>query len=115
MTEPAPKTRSAMIGPFLLLSPQDNVLVARANAPEGTGVPLEGGAVTLSRLIPLAHKIARHDIAAGDRILKYGMPIGIATEPIPAGAHVHVHNIRSAYTPTHMLQDADGLSAAVAQ
>ncbi len=115
MTDTAPKPGSAMRGPFLLLSPSDNVLVARETAPEGTEVPLEGGAVMLARPIPLAHKIARHDIAAGDRILKYGMPIGIATETIPAGAHVHVHNIRSAYTPTHMLQDADGLSAGVAQ
>ncbi|NDW01806.1 UxaA family hydrolase [Salipiger sp. PrR002] len=109
------KSGSTMFGAFLLLSPADNVLVARAAVEEGSAVPLEGGEITLSRPIPLAHKIARHDIAEGARILKYGMPIGIATEAIPAGAHVHVHNIRSAYTPTHMLQDADGLSAGVAQ
>jgi hypothetical protein len=100
-------------GPFLLLSERDNVLVARTNAPEGLEVPLEGGAVRLSRPIPMAHKIARHEIAEGETIFKYGMPIGIATAPIAAGAHVHVHNIRSAYTATHALQDADGLSAGV--
>ena len=100
-------------GPFLLLSEKDNVLVARANAAEGASVTLESGAVRLSRAIPMAHKIARHAIAAGERILKYGMPIGIATEDIAAGEHVHVHNIRSAYTATHTLQDADGLSAGV--
>ncbi|NPD14770.1 UxaA family hydrolase [Xinfangfangia sp. D13-10-4-6] len=100
-------------GPFLLLSDKDNVLVARANSPEGLEVALESGPVQLGRDIPMAHKIARHDIAPGDVILKYGMPIGIATEAIDAGAHVHVHNIRSAYTPTHMLQDADGRSAGV--
>lgn len=102
-----------MTGPFLLLSDKDNVLVARANAPAGTQIVLEGGTVTLSRPIPMAHKIARHAIAAGDTILKYGMPIGIATAGIAAGEHVHVHNIRSAYTATHMLQDADGLTAGV--
>lgn len=100
-------------GPFLLLHEADNVLVARADAEAGLEVRLESGPVRLSRPIPMAHKIARHDIAAGARILKYGMPIGIATEDIAAGAHVHVHNIRSAYTATHMLQDADGLSAGV--
>lgn len=115
MPDSAPKPGSTMIGQFLLLSAADNVLVARESAAEGTEVPLEQGSVALARTIPLAHKIARHDIAEGEKILKYGMPIGIATEAIPAGAHVHVHNIRSAYTPTHMLQDADGLSAAVAQ
>lgn len=100
-------------GPFLLLSEKDNVLVARANAAEGDRVTLETGPVQLTRAIPMAHKIARHDIACGAPILKYGMPIGVATEAIRAGAHVHVHNIRSAYTATHMLQDADGLSAGV--
>ncbi|MGA0542875.1 UxaA family hydrolase [Neotabrizicola sp. VNH66] len=100
-------------GPFLLLSDKDNVLVARANAADGAVVTLESGAVRLSRAIPMAHKIARRPIAEGEVILKYGMPIGVATAAIAAGDHVHVHNIRSAYTATHALQDADGLSAGV--
>lgn len=106
-------TERSSFGPFLLLSDKDNVLVARANSPAGLAVMLEAGTVHLGRDIPMAHKIARRDIAAGDVILKYGMPIGIATAAIPAGAHVHVHNIRSAYTATHVLQDADGRSAGV--
>lgn len=106
-------TEKLSFGAFLLLSDKDNVLVARANVSEGTEVALEDGPIHLTRAIPMAHKIARHAIAAGDRILKYGMPIGIATADIAAGEHVHVHNIRSAYTPTHMLQDADGVSAGV--
>lgn len=100
-------------GPFLLLSDKDNVLVARANAPEGLEVMLESGPMRLTRPIPMAHKIARHAIAAGDTILKYGMPIGIATAAIAPGDHVHIHNIRSAYTATISLQDADGISAGV--
>lgn len=104
-----------MTGPFLLLHDADNVLVARQNVAEGLVVALEGGDVTLARPIPLAHKIARHAIAQGAKILKYGMPIGVATQAIAAGDHVHVHNIRSDYTPTHVLQDADGISAGVGQ
>ncbi|RID91090.1 hypothetical protein D2N39_14415 [Gemmobacter lutimaris] len=104
-----------MTGPFLLLHDADNVLVARANAPEGLEVGLESGPVRLTRPIPMAHKIARHAIAAGEAILKYGMPIGIATQDIAPGAHVHIHNIRSAYTATHALQDADGISAGVSR
>ena len=100
-------------GPFLLLSEKDNVLVARANAPEGLLVALESGLTPLTRAIPMAHKIARCSIATGDTILKYGMPIGIATAAIAAGEHVHFHNIRSAYTATISLQDADGVSAGV--
>lgn len=100
-------------GPFLLLSDKDNVLVARRNTDEGTEITLESGTTSLTRPIPMAHKIARRAIAEGGVILKYGMPIGIATAAISAGEHVHVHNIRSAYTATHMLQDADGLTEGV--
>ena len=53
-------------GPFLLLHEADNVLVARAHAPEGLVVTLEDGEAMLSRPIPMAHKIARRAIAAGD-------------------------------------------------
>ncbi len=97
-----------MTGPFLLLHPDDNVLVARATVPEGTAVTLDSGTVHLTQLIPMAHKIARGPIMAGDTIRKYGMPIGIATADIAPGAHVHVHNIRSGYTASVVLQDADG-------
>jgi altronate dehydratase len=97
-----------MSAPFLLLHPDDNVLVARATAPEGTEVALDAGTVRLMQSIPMAHKIARRQIAAGETICKYGMAIGIATADIAPGAHVHVHNIRSGYTPSVVLQDADG-------
>lgn len=97
-----------MTGPLLLLHAEDNVLVARATVPEGTEVALDGGAVRLTQTIAMAHKIARVRIAAGETIRKYGMPIGVATAEIAPGAHVHVHNIRSAYTPSVVLQDADG-------
>jgi altronate dehydratase small subunit len=97
-----------MTTPFILLSDKDNVLVAMRHVKAGTSHDIEGGAVTLSLDIPLAHKIARCDIAEGSTIFKYGMPIGVATAAIGKGEHVHIHNIRSAYTPTHSLQDADG-------
>ncbi|MBR1921988.1 MAG: UxaA family hydrolase, partial [Kiritimatiellae bacterium] len=38
------------------------------------------------------HKYARRDIAAGEDIVKYGMPIAHATRAIAKGEHVHVHN-----------------------
>ena len=46
--------------------------------------------------IALAHKVALRDIAAGEAILKYGVPIGVATEFIRRGEWVHLHNCRSA-------------------
>ena len=45
--------------------------------------------------VALGHKLARRDLAAGATLRKYGAPIGAAIAPIPAGAHVHVHNLVS--------------------
>ena len=41
------------------------------------------------------HKYALKDLAIGDNVIKYGMPIGHATAPIKAGEHVHVHNVKT--------------------
>lgn len=42
------------------------------------------------------HKIALCDIKAGERVIKYGFCIGIATEDIKSGDSVHTHNIKTA-------------------
>ena len=44
--------------------------------------------------IPFGHKVARCAIEQGSVVIKYGVAIGTATQHIPAGAHVHVHNCR---------------------
>ncbi len=45
--------------------------------------------------IPVYHKVAICEISKGERIMKYGECIGIATETIARGEHVHVHNVGS--------------------
>ena len=47
--------------------------------------------------IPVGHKIARRNIARGEKIIKYGVPIGCAVRDIPAGTWVHLQNMRSLY------------------
>ena len=39
------------------------------------------------------HKYALRAIKAGEDVIKYGQPIGHATEDIQAGEHVHTHNL----------------------
>lgn len=92
---------------LLLLDERDNVLVVRKRIRAGESVVIEGASMTPTHDVPLGHKLARRPIAAGERIFKYGAPIGRATEAIPAGAHVHVHNVVSDYTPTYHLIDVD--------
>lgn len=41
------------------------------------------------------HKYAIRDIDEGESIIKYGQPIGHATQNIKAGEHVHTHNIKT--------------------
>lgn len=91
---------------LLLLDPADNVLVARMRIAAGETIAVGGRPVAVPLNLPLGHKIARRPIAAGDKIVKYGAPIGTAAAPIAPGAHVHVHNVTSDYTPTYHLLDA---------
>lgn len=93
---------------LLLLAEADNVLVARSRIRAGSAVLVEGMTATLAADLPLGHKLARRAILAGEKIVKYGAPIGTATEAIAAGAPVHVHNVKSDYTPTYHLMDAAG-------
>ena len=41
------------------------------------------------------HKYALRDIKKGEDVIKYGNPIGHATEDIKAGEHVHTHNVKT--------------------
>lgn len=96
---------------FLLLSPKDNVLVARQTVPAGQSITIEGHPVTLGTALLLGHKIARFAIAPGEKVLKYGAPIGSATAAISVGDHVHIHNMKSDYTATHIIErDEDAAS-----
>lgn len=45
--------------------------------------------------IPIGHKVALKDMAAGDTVFKYGVDIGKVVAPITAGEHAHVHNIKT--------------------
>lgn len=69
----------------LRLSPEDNVVTAIRS--------LETGEEGAAMLIPRGHKMATQEIAKGDPVIKYAQIIGYAHEDIPAGTHVHSHNL----------------------
>ncbi len=95
------------------ITEKDMVAVALTPLQKGDTVPYEGGEVALLEDLPMGHKVALRDIAAGEPVIKYGFPIGRATEDIPRGAHVHTHNLHTLlsgakeyeYLPTHPQQD----------
>jgi altronate dehydratase small subunit len=83
----------------ILLHLQDDVATALTDLKAGDQVRVSLGdrvvEVTLRQDIDFGHKIALRDIAEGETVIKYGMPIGKALSPIRAGQWVHVHNCRS--------------------
>ena len=73
------------------LHPADNVVVVAAKLDRGAVI--SGENVTAREAIAAGHKIATAPIAKGHAIHKYGQVIGVATEDIAPGAHVHTHNL----------------------
>ncbi len=81
--------------PYLKINPNDLVAVALRPLEAGGSVELDGKTITLQDDIPQGHKFALADIAAGEAVIKYGAPIGVARLPIPAGGWVHTHNLKT--------------------
>ncbi|PEZ84106.1 UxaA family hydrolase [Bacillus sp. AFS017274] len=81
----------------LYLSTKDSVAVALSEIPANTSVvvkaDLEEIVVPILEPIRFGHKFAVKAIEQGADIFKYGEVIGAASAFIPAGAHVHVHNL----------------------
>jgi len=90
--------------PLIRLHLHDNVAVACCDAPAGARLSAGDVAVTARQLIPAGHKVALADIAAGEPVVKYGETIGVATQAIRAGEHVHLHNLAS-------VRDSEGAKA----
>lgn len=87
----------------------DNVATALRDVEAGETVTVDTG--TEERTIEIiddvgfGHKIAVTDIADGETITKYGKSIGNATEDIPTGTFVHVHNVESNYGRGDLAED----------
>ncbi len=81
----------------IVLSPADNVAVARMDLARGAEMVCPSGLIALCDGIPVGHKVAIRPIAQGAEVLKYSQIIGNATRPIQAGEWVHTHNLGLAH------------------
>ena len=77
------------------ITESDNVAVALHPIAAGEAVDAVGGALKASEDIPQGHKVALTPIEEGEAVIKYGFPIGHATESITAGRWVHTHNVKT--------------------
>ena len=83
----------------LQIDPVDNVAVAVQAVPPGSPVDIRSDlTVTAKEAIPVGHKLALRDIAAGEMVIKYGVPIGRASRDITQGSHVHTQNVEDITT-----------------
>ncbi len=89
---------SAEAANMVILAAADNVGIALRDIAAGCRArTIAGRDVDALEAIPQGHKIALRDIGAGEPVLRLGMPVAVATAPIPRGRLVHVHNVRSRY------------------
>ena len=76
---------------YIQLNPRDNVAIAVQAVARGT--ELLKGVFALSD-IPQGHKIALTDIPKDGEIIRYGVPLGYAVDPIARGQWINEHMLR---------------------
>lgn len=78
------------------LHDKDNVAVLLNSIRNGEIISIQDvdKKIKLNKGIPYGHKVALKDIGVNEWVIKYGEYMGIATENISKGDHVHVSNVR---------------------
>ncbi|WML51365.1 altronate dehydratase family protein [Neobacillus sp. PS3-12] len=80
---------------FIRINEIDNVVVALQDLAKGQTIQVNGKEVELKDDVKRGHKVAIDEIQENEYVIKYGYPIGHATQPIGAGEHVHTHNTKT--------------------
>ncbi|MGM8361985.1 UxaA family hydrolase [Flavobacterium sp. ARAG 55.4] len=79
------------------LHESDNVVVALSNLKRGDTISYNSDTFELLEDVNFGHKIALKLINKSEQVVKYGVPIGVATKNISKGSHIHTHNMESLY------------------
>ena len=88
---------------LLRIHKDDNVLIVVNSVQRGDKDVSEGNEIVFTQRIAIGHKVASRLIERREKIYKCGVPIGSAKEDITAGAHIHLHNLKSDYLETYTL------------
>jgi len=95
-----------MVKKAIQIDEKDNVATTTSEVDVGEALEVispDGKVILKPKLaepIPFGHKLAIKPIKKGENIVKYGEVIGVATQPIKAGAGVNTHNVGSSRMPT---------------
>lgn len=93
------------------IAERDSVAVALRALAAGETVDVGGVTVIARQDVSAGHKIALAVIEPDQPVLKYGVPIGLATTAIAPGDWVHSHNLRTALSGTIDYAYASGSTA----
>ena len=88
---------------LMKIHPADNVLVVKNSISPGDEEQIGDIKIILKKALGFGQKIAAINISKGEKVIKFGVPIGSATEDISIGSHVHLHNLKSDYISTYTL------------
>jgi altronate hydrolase len=80
---------------FIKINELDNVAVAIRHLKENEKLEVDGETIQLKEAVAKGHKFSLKFIKTGENILKYGFPIGHATNDIDVGTWVHSHNTKT--------------------
>ena len=87
----------------------DNVLIVIQDILAGEHLHYYGLEFYFPQAVGLGHKVAAVYIEAGEKVIRYGVPIGSATTMIQMGDNVHLHNMKSDYLPNSSTNKNDTL------
>ena len=82
---------------YVKIKDQDNVVVVVQDTAKGTEI-MEG--LVANQDIPQAHKVALTDIPAGGEIIRYGVVLGYAIDPIKKGDWINEHMLELPKSPS---------------
>ena len=83
---------------YLIMHPEDNCATALEEILVGEEIKIdEKLTVKIIKKIRFGHKFALKSLKQGEKIIKYGTPIGIAKKDIDVGDWVHTRNVVSLY------------------
>ena len=80
---------------FLKINVADSVVVCLQAMKKGEIIEADGQSIILNQDTPAGHKVLIKDVKAGENIIKYGYPIGHATENLKAGDWVNENNLKT--------------------
>jgi D-threo-aldose 1-dehydrogenase len=93
---------------LILLHADDNVLICARPIAAGEALSVTGGSAVAREAIAIGHKVARGPLRPGDKVIKYGAPIGSMTAAAAPGDWVHMHNMKSDYIASHTRAALEG-------